>query len=99
MADEVIETKDGLKLRKLVELKTSTAAEYQDAMLDRVEYFKKQNQQKSIFNSTIQNTVVQTMSTILDLKIQLEKSLGEENMKKVHDFLDEFLLFGLLIFF
>jgi len=93
--DEVIETKDGLKLRKLVELKTSTAEEYQDAMLDRVEYFKKQNQQKSIFNSTIQNTVVQTMSTILDLKIQLEKSLGEENMKKVHDFLDEFLLFGL----
>lgn len=95
MVDEVIETKDGLKLRKLVELKTSTAEEYQDAMLDRVEYFKKQNQQKSIFNSTIQNTVVQTLSTVLDLKIQLEKSLGEENIKKVHDFLDEFLLFGL----
>jgi Tfp pilus assembly protein PilF len=95
MVDEVIETKDGLKLRKLVELKTSTAEEYQDAMLDRVEYFKKQNEQKSIFNSTIQNTVVQAMSTVLDLKIQLEKSLGEENMKKVHEFLDEFLLFGL----
>ncbi len=95
MVDEVIETKDGLKLRKLVELKTSTATEYQDAMLDRVEYFKKQNQQKSVFNSTIQNTVVQTLSTVLDLKIQLEKSLGEENLKKVHDFLDEFLLFGL----
>jgi len=95
MVDEVIETKDGLKLRKLVELKTSTATEYQDAMLDRVEYFKKQNQKKSIFNSTIQNTVVQTLSTVLDLKIQLEKSLGEETVKKVHDFLDEFLLFGL----
>ena len=95
MVDEVIETKDGLKLRKLVELKTNMAEEYQDAMLDRVEYFKKQNQQKSIFNSTIQNTVVQTLSTVLDLKIQLEKSLGEENLKKVHDFLDEFLLFGL----
>jgi len=93
--DEVIETKDGLKLRKLVELKTSTAEEYQDAMLDRVEYFKKQNQRKSIFNSTIQNTVVQAMSTVLDLKIQAENALGEENMKKVHEFLDEFLLFGL----
>ena len=93
--DEVIETKDGLKLRKLVELKTSTAEEYQDAMMERVEYFKKQNQQKSIFNSTIQNTVVQTLSTVLDLKIQAEKALGEENMKKVHEFLDEFLLFGL----
>ncbi len=95
MVDEVIETKDGLKLRKLVELKTSTAEEYQDAMMERVEYFKKQNQQKSIFNSTIQNTVVQTLSTVLDLKIQAEKALGEENMKKVHEFLDEFLLFGL----
>ncbi|GAH18141.1 unnamed protein product [marine sediment metagenome] len=64
-------------------------------MLDRVEYFKKQNQQKSIFNSTIQNTVVQGLSTVLDLKLQLEKALGDESMKKVHDFLDEFLLFGL----
>jgi len=95
MVDEVIETKDGLKLRKLVELKTSTAEEYQDAMMERVQYFKEQNQEKSIFNSTIQNTVVQAMSTVLDLKIQAEKAIGEENMKKVHEFLDEFLLFGL----
>jgi len=95
MVDEIIETKDGLKLRKLVELKTSTAEQYQDAMLDRVEYFKKQNQQKSIFNSTIQNTVVQSLSTVLDLKLQVEKALGEESMKKVHEFLDDFLLFGL----
>lgn len=95
MVDEVIETKDGLKLRKLVELKTTTAEEYQNAMLDRVEYFKKKNQEKSSFNSTIQNTVVQGLSTILDLKIEAEKALGEENMKKVHDFLDQFLLFGL----
>jgi hypothetical protein len=95
MVDELIETKDGLKLRKLVELKTSTAEEYQDAMLDRVEYFKKQNQQKSIFNSTIQNTVVQTLSTVLDLKLQVDKALGPEALKKVNDFIDEFLLFGL----
>jgi len=95
MVDEVIETKDGLKLRKLVELKTSTADEYQNAMLDRVEYFKKQNEKKSVFNSTIQNTVVSTLSTVLDLKLELEKSIGLERMKKVHDFLDEFLLFGL----
>ena len=95
MVDEVIETKDGLKLRKLVELKTTTADEYQDAMLDRVEYFKKQNQQKSIFNSSIQNTVVQGLSAALDLKIQVEKALGEETTKKVQEFIDQFLLFGL----
>jgi len=95
MVDEVIETKDGLKLRKLVELKTSTAEEYQDAMLDRVEYFKDKNQKRSIFNSTIQNTVVSALSTVLELKIQVEKSLGEENLKKVHEILDGILLFGL----
>ena len=95
MVDEVIETKDGLKLRKLVELKTTTADEYQEAMLDRVEYFKKQNQQKSIFNSSIQNTVVQGLSSVLDLKLQVEKALGEETTKKVQEFIDHFLLFGL----
>ncbi|MFX0075205.1 MAG: hypothetical protein ACFE96_07175 [Candidatus Hermodarchaeota archaeon] len=95
MVDEVIETKDGLKLRKLVELKTTTAEEYQNAMLDRVEYFKEQNQQKSIFNSSIQNTVVQGLSTVLNLKVQVEKALGEENLKKVQEFIDQFLLFGL----
>jgi hypothetical protein len=42
MVDEIVETKDGLKLRKLVSLKTNTAKEYQDAMLNRVEYFKTQ---------------------------------------------------------
>ncbi|GAH43935.1 unnamed protein product [marine sediment metagenome] len=95
MVDEIIETKDGLKLRKLVSLKTSTAKEYQDAMLTRVEYFKEENKKKSQFNSTVQNTVVQALSTILDLKVQIDKSLGEENLKKVHDFIDQILLLGL----
>ncbi len=95
MVDEIVETKDGLKLRKLVSLKTNTAKEYQDAMLNRVEYFKKENQKKSQFNSTVQNTVVQALSTILDIKVQVDKSLGEENLKKVHDFINQFLLLGL----
>ncbi len=95
MSDEIVETKDGLKLRKLVELKTSTAEEYQKAMLDRVEYFKEKNQQKSQFNSFIQNTVVQVFSTLLDLKTKVDESLGEENLKKVHEVLDSVLLFGL----
>lgn len=95
MPDEVIETKDGLKLRKLVELKTTTAEEYQKAMLDRVEYFKEKNQEKSQFNSFITNTVVKAFGTILDLKTQVDKSLGEENLKKVHEILDSVLMFGL----
>jgi len=95
MPEEVIETKDGMKIRKLVELRTETAEEYNKAMLDRVEYFKQKNQEKSGFNSTIQNAVVQAFSTILDLKLQVDKSLGEENLKKVHEVLDNILLFGL----
>ncbi len=95
MVEEIVETKEGLKLRKLVALKTSTAKEYQDAMLDRVEFFKGENQKKSQFNSTVQNTVVQALSIILNLKVQVDKSLGEENLKKVHDFIDQILLLGL----
>jgi hypothetical protein len=95
MPEELVETKDGMKLRKLVELKTTTAEEYQKAMLDRVEYFKEKNQQKSQFNSFLQNTVVKAFSTILDLKTKLDESLGEENLKKVHEVVDSILLFGL----
>jgi hypothetical protein len=95
MPDEIVETKDGLKLRKLVELKTSTAEEYQKAMLERVEYFKKKNEEKSQFNSILQNAVVKTFSTILDLKTKVDESIGEENLKKVHEVLDNVLMFGL----
>ncbi|TFF99937.1 MAG: hypothetical protein EU542_08555 [Promethearchaeota archaeon] len=95
MPDEMVETKDGLKLRKLVELKTSTAEEYQKAMLERVEYFKKKNEEKSQFNSILQNAVVKAFSTILDLKTKVDESLGEENLKKVHEVLDNVLMFGL----
>jgi hypothetical protein len=95
LPEEVVETKDGVKIRKLVELKTSTAEEYQEAMLNRVEYFKEKNQEKSQFNSFIQNTVVKAFSTLLSLKTKVDESLGEENLKKVHEVLDNVLMFGL----
>jgi hypothetical protein len=95
LPEEVVETKDGVKIRKLVELKTSTAEEYQEAMLNRVEYFKEKNQEKSQFNSFIQNTVVKAFSTLLSMKTKVDESLGEENLKKVHEVLDNVLMFGL----
>ncbi|MFX1495755.1 MAG: hypothetical protein ACFFBZ_15840 [Promethearchaeota archaeon] len=95
MSEEIIETKDGLKIRKLAELKTSTAKEYEDAMLKRVEYFKEKNEEKSGFNSTLQNTFFKTFSSLLDLKVNIDKALGEENLKKVHEVIDNILLFGL----
>ncbi len=95
MTDEVTETKDGFKVRKLAELKTTTAKELEDAMLKRVDYFKEQNEKKSSFNSTIQNTFFKAFSSILDLKIGIDKALGPENLKQVHKAIDELLLFGL----
>ncbi|MFX0072850.1 MAG: hypothetical protein ACFFAO_17365 [Candidatus Hermodarchaeota archaeon] len=95
MTSEFVEDKDGMKLRKLVELKTDTAKEYQDAMIGRVEYFKKKNQEKSQFNSFIQNTIINSLCTILNFKQNIDKAIGEENLKKVHEVIDNILLFGL----
>jgi hypothetical protein len=95
MSTEFIEDKNGMKIRKLVELKTTTADEYQQAMLDRVDYFKKKNQEKSQFNSVIQNTVINAVTAILNVKENIDKAIGEENLKKVHKMLDNVLLFGL----
>ena len=95
MTDEVFETKDGLKVRKLAELRTSTAKDLEDAMLKRVEYFKEQNEKKSGFNSTLQNTFFKAFSSVLDLKIGLDKAIGADNLKQIHKAIDEILLFGL----
>jgi hypothetical protein len=95
MSSDKVEIKDGMKIRKLTELKTGAEKEYEEAMLKRVEYFKKQNAKKSGFNSLLENTLFSTFSSILDLKLNIDKAIGEENLKKVHKVIDEILLFGL----
>ncbi|NHJ23860.1 MAG: hypothetical protein EAX89_04760 [Candidatus Lokiarchaeota archaeon] len=95
MSSDNVEVKDGMKIRKLTELKTGAEKEYEEAMLKRVEYFKKQNVKKSGFNSLLENTLFTTFSSILDLKLNIDKAIGEENLKKVHKVIDEVLLFGL----
>ncbi|MHA1669779.1 MAG: hypothetical protein ACTSV5_04280 [Promethearchaeota archaeon] len=95
MPTEYVEIKDGLKIRKLTELNTSAAENYEKAMLKRVEYFKEQNDKKSGFNSTVQDTFFKAISSVLDLKIGIDKMLGEENLKQVHKVIDNILLFGL----
>jgi len=95
MPDEYIEDKDGKKIRKLVELKTSTAKEYEQIMLDRIEEFKNKNAEKSVFNNFVQNTLVTGIGTLLNLKVKVDEALGEDNLKKVHDAVDKILLLGL----
>ena len=95
MSDKVIETKDGMKIRKLAELRTTTAKEYENVMLSRVEEFKEKNAGNSQFNDVVQNTIVKAFGTLLDIKLQVDKVLGEENLKKVHKVIDDILLTGL----
>jgi len=95
MSDEFVETKDGMKIRKLTELRTSTAKEYEQVMLDRVEEFKSKNADKSIFNNFLQNTLVSGISALMNLKIEVDKALGEDNLEKIHEAVDNILLLGL----
>ncbi len=95
MSDDNVEIKDGMKIRKLTELRTNTAKAYEDAMLSRVEEFKVKNKNESQFNDVIQNTIVQAFSSLLDIKLQVDKVIGEENLKKVHKVINDILLTGL----
>jgi hypothetical protein len=95
MSDDNVEIIDGMKIRKLTELRTGTAKQYEDAMLSRVEEFKVKNKNESQFNDVIQNTIVQAFSSLLDIKLQVDKVIGEENLKKVHKVINDILLTGL----
>ncbi|MFX0144500.1 MAG: hypothetical protein ACFE9C_10515 [Candidatus Hodarchaeota archaeon] len=95
MPEEIVEDKDGMKIRKLAELRTSTAKGYEDAMLKRVEEFKDVKGEKSGFNNMLQNTFFKALSTALDLKVQVDKALGEDNLKKLRKTIDDILLLGL----
>lgn len=95
MPEELIEDKNGMKIRKLAELRTVTNKDYEDAMLSRVDEFKEKKGEKSQFNDTIQNTFFKALSTALDLKVQVDKALGKENLKKLQKAIDDILLLGL----
>ena len=82
----------GLKIRKLTELKPTAAEEYQESMVNRVDYFSKQRD--STFNSFVENTIVNSLKILLDLKVKVDEMLGD-NKEKVHDMIDKLLLLGL----
>jgi len=92
MSQEVIETKDGLKVRKLVDLRPTTAKEYQDAIIKRVDYFS--HKRDSAFNNMAENVIVQALKLGLQAKIKLDELLGD-NTEKVKDFIEQLLFIGL----
>ncbi len=95
MPEEIVEDKEGMKIRKLAELRTSTAKDYEEAMLKRVEEFKDVKGDKSGFNNMLQNSFFKALSTALDLKVEVDKALGEDNLKKLRKAIDDILLLGL----
>ena len=52
MSDDYVETKDGMKIRKLTELKTTAAEECEVVMLERVEVFKNKSGCKFLLDAT-----------------------------------------------
>ena len=90
--NEYTDPKTGMKIRKLTELKPTAAKEYQEAILHRVDYFSQKRDSK--FNSFVENTVVGTLKTLLDLKVKVDDVLGD-NKEKVYDIVEKLLLLGL----
>ena len=90
----MITTEDGLKVRKLVELMPTTAKEYKEAMLDRVDYFSKKYASDSIFNNFVENTVVKGLKNILDIKVKTDEILGDRK-DAVQKAIQKVLLLGL----
>ncbi len=78
------------KFRTLTELKPSTAKEYQDAIIKRVDYFAKTG--TSTFNNTIENTIVKGANLFLNAKDKIDAMLGDEVMDKVHNAIEKILL-------
>ena len=64
-------------------------------MLSRVEEFKNKNAEKSVYNNFIQNTLVTGLGSLLDLKVKIDKAIGEDNLKKINILVDKLLLIGL----
>ncbi|MFX1502183.1 MAG: hypothetical protein ACFFDH_14560 [Promethearchaeota archaeon] len=95
MPEDLVEDKNGLKIRKLTDLRTVTNKDYEDAMIRRVDEFKEKKGEKSQFNDVLQNTFFSALSTAFDLKVQVDKALGKDNLKKLHKTLDDILLLGL----
>jgi hypothetical protein len=89
---EYTDPKTGMKIRKLAELKPTAAQEYQNSILQRVDHFAQKRD--SSFNSFVENTIVGTLKTLLDLKVKVDEVLGDDK-EKVHDLVEKLLLFGL----
>ncbi|MFX1275039.1 MAG: hypothetical protein ACFFAT_08350 [Promethearchaeota archaeon] len=83
-----IDPKTGMKIRKLTELRSSAAEEYQEAMMKRV---KELHIQENKVKDVAENTIVRSLSTLLDLKLKVDEMLGD-NKEKIQKAIENILL-------
>ena len=69
---------DGLKVRKLTELRSTAGQENQEAMMKRVEELAVQNNK---YQGQIENIIIKGLSTLLDVKIKVDEMLGDNKEK------------------
>ena len=86
MAEEINE--DGLKVRKLTELRNTAGQENQDAMMKRVAELALEDNK---YQGQVENLIIKGLSTILDIKIKVDEMLGD-NKEKVNKIIDNILL-------
>ncbi len=86
MAEEI--NADGLKVRKLTELRSTAGAENQDAMMKRVADLAVEDNK---YQGQVENLIIKGLSTLLDVKIKVDDMLGD-NKEKVWKALENILL-------
>ena len=69
---------DGLKVRKLTELRNTAGKENQDAMMKRVADLAVEDNK---YQGQIENLIIKGLSTLLDVKIKVDEMLGDNKQK------------------
>ncbi|MBD3341821.1 MAG: hypothetical protein GF353_22140 [Candidatus Lokiarchaeota archaeon] len=92
MGETFVDPETGMKIRKLTELRPTAAKEYQEAILHRVDHFAQKKD--SSFNNAVENTVVNVLKNLLNIKVKVDDLLGD-NREKVQDFVEKILFLGL----
>lgn len=92
MSQEVVETEDGLKIRKLTSLRPSAAEEYREAIMHRVDHFSQQR--NSVFNNMVENILVKGLELFLEAKVKVDDLLGDQK-ETAQEMFEKLLFLGL----
>ncbi len=83
-----IDPKTGMKIRKITELKSSTAEEYQEVMMKRVKELHAEDNKVKV---VAEGTIIKSLSALLNLKLKVDEMLGD-NKDKIQKTIENILL-------